>query len=148
LPYSRLLSYITPHRNTLLLIVALLLAGTAINLANPLIAGKLTSVLLASPDEGATGTGFILIAWGVLLAIKAVFSIASSYLVGSTGVQMAAELRSRVYEHMQILPLGWHQERKQGDVLSLLSNDAQAIAHFVTNTLVQLLLSSWPGSTP
>jgi len=69
---------------------------------------------------------------------------------------MAAELRSRVYEHMQILPLAWYQQRKQGDILSLLSNDAEAISRFVTNTVVQLLpqfaspwplpLRSWPGS--
>ena len=45
-PYSQLLSYITPHRRTLLAVVALLLAGTAVTLVNPLIAGKLTQVLL------------------------------------------------------------------------------------------------------
>jgi ABC-type multidrug transport system fused ATPase/permease subunit len=116
-PYKQLLNYITPHRNTLVLIVLLLLAGTAINLANPLIAGKLTSVLLSDAGPSGKTVGFILLAWLVLLIMRAVFSVASSYLVGSTGALMSAELRSRVYEHMQILPLAWHQERKQGDVL-------------------------------
>jgi ABC-type multidrug transport system fused ATPase/permease subunit len=71
--------------------------------------------------------------------VKAALSVGSSYLVGSTGARMAAELRSRVYEHMQILPLAWYQQRKQGDILSLLSNDAESISRFVTNTVVQLL---------
>jgi len=52
-PYSQLLKYITPHRRTLLAVVALLLArrtllavvalllaGTAVTLVNPLIARK------------------------------------------------------------------------------------------------------------
>jgi ABC-type multidrug transport system fused ATPase/permease subunit len=40
---------------------------------------------------------------------------------------------------LQVLPLSWFQERKQGDVLSLLSNDAETISRFVTNTVVRLL---------
>ena len=73
------------------------------------------------------------------MVIKALLSLASSYLVGSTGALMSAELRSRVYEHMQILPMAYYHERKQGDVLSLLSSDAEVISSFVTDTLVQLL---------
>jgi len=139
MPYSQLLKYITPHRRTLLAVVALLLAGTAVTLANPLIAGKLTQVLLEGPEIAGFSIRFILIAWLILMIIKAVLSLASSYLVGSTGALMSAELRSRVYEHMQILPMAYYHERKQGDVLSLLSNDAEAISWFVTNTVVQLL---------
>ena len=139
MPYSQLLKYITPHRRTLLAVVALLLAGTAVTLANPLIAGKLTQVLLEGPQSSSLSVTFILIAWLILMVIKAVLSLASSYLVGSTGALMSAELRSRVYEHMQILPMAYYHERKQGDVLALLSNDAEGISYFVTNTVVQIL---------
>jgi ABC-type multidrug transport system fused ATPase/permease subunit len=138
-PYSQLLKYITPHRRTLLAVIALLLAGTAVTLANPLIAGKLTQVLLEGPQSTSLSVTFILIAWLILMVIKAVLSLASSYLVGSTGALMSAELRSRVYEHMQILPMAYYHERKQGDVLALLSNDAEGISYFVTNTVVQIL---------
>jgi ATP-binding cassette subfamily B protein len=139
LRYSQLLRFITPHRNTLLLVVGLLLAVTAANLANPLIAGMLTSALLTEPAREVMSAGQILVAWLFLLVIRALLSTASNYLVGNTGARMSAALRRRVYEHMQVLPLAWHQERKQGDVLSLMSNDAEAISRFVTNTVVQLL---------
>lgn len=147
LRYAQLLRFITPHRRTLLLVVLLLLAVTAANLANPLFAGKLTELLLAEAgaepgvEFGAAtlSIGALLAAWLALLIVRAALGVASGYLVGSTGALMAAELRSRVYEHLQILPLAWHQQRKQGDVLSLLSNDAEAISRFVTNTVVQLL---------
>jgi ABC-type multidrug transport system fused ATPase/permease subunit len=147
LRYAQLLRFITPHRRTLLLVVLLLLAVTAANLANPLFAGKLTEMLLAQSNtqDGAGSSaatlsvGALLVAWLVLLIVRAALAMASGYLVGSTGARMAAELRGRVYEHMQILPLAWHQQRRQGDVLSLLSNDAEATSRFVTNTVVQLL---------
>jgi ATP-binding cassette subfamily B protein len=139
LRYTQLLNYITPHSRTLLLVVLLLLGTTAANLANPLFAGKLTEILLNESGGAGISVGTLLLAWLALLIIRATLSVASSFLVGSTGALMAAELRSRVYEHMQILPLAWYQERKQGDVLSLLSSDAESISRFVTNTVVQLL---------
>ena len=92
-PYSQLLKYITPHRRTLLIVVVLLLAGTSVTLANPLIAGKLTQVLLEGPESSSLSIPFILIAWLILMIIKAVLSLASSYLIGSTGALMSAELR-------------------------------------------------------
>jgi ABC-type multidrug transport system fused ATPase/permease subunit len=143
LRYAQLLRFITPHRRTLLAVVLLLLVVTAANLANPLFAGKLTELLLAESGAQASAAsvsiGALLGAWLALLILRAALSVGSGYLIGSTGALMAAELRSRVYEHMQILPLAWHQQRRQGDVLSLLSNDAEAISRFVTNTVVQLL---------
>jgi ABC-type multidrug transport system fused ATPase/permease subunit len=122
-----------------MLVVLLLLAGTAINLANPLIAGNLTQVLLNGPGSSALTIPVILLAWLLLMVIRAIVGITTGYLVGSTGALMSSELRSRVYEHMQILPLSFFHERKQGDVLSLLSSDAETISQFVTVTLVQLL---------
>lgn len=137
--FTQLLSYVTPHRKTLLGIVALLLAGTGLSLVQPLIAAKVTQLFL----EGITDSGrmirLILLAWLGLMIVKALLSASSTYLIGRTGAHMSAELRSRVYEHMQIMPMAFFHERKQGDVLALLSNDANAIAGFVTNTVVLLL---------
>ena len=137
--YSQLLNFITPQRRTLLLVVILLLAVALANLANPLFAGKLTEALLGDPGSTDFSPGAILVAWLILLVVRAILNTGSSYFVGTTGARMSAELRSRVYEHMQILPLAWFQQRKQGDVLSLLSSDAESISRFVTGTLVQLL---------
>ena len=49
LRYSQLISFVTPHRRTLVVIVLLLLAGTLLTLLTPLIAGKLTQTLLEGP---------------------------------------------------------------------------------------------------
>jgi len=139
LRYSQLLSFVTPHRRTLFVIVLLLLAGTVISLLTPLIAGKLTQTLLEGPSGSGYTAGSILLAWLVLMVFQAVIDHRRSFYIASTGIQMSANLRSRVYEHMQILPMAYFQERKRGDILSLLSSDAGSISQFVTGTLVQLL---------
>jgi len=120
-------------------LVALLLAGSVASLANPLFAGKVTEVLLADPNSSHQPVGTILLAWLLLLVIRAIIGTATGYLIATTGESISAELRSRVYWHMQALPLHWLQERKQGKVLSLLSSDSESISRFVTNALVQLL---------
>ena len=117
----------------------LLLAGSAVSLANPLMAGKVTEVLLAEPGGANPPVGLLLLAWLFLLILRAIIGIANGYLVANTGEMMSAELRSRVYEHMQALPLPWFQQRKQGEILTLLSSDSESISRFVTNVLVQLL---------
>ncbi len=117
----------------------LLLAGSAVTLANPWIAGQLTQSILDGPKSQLPAFQLILLAWFALIAVRSFLTFASSYLVGSTGALMAARLRTRVYEHLQILPLAYYQERRQGNMLTLLSNDSETISDFVSTTLVQLL---------
>ena len=137
--YNSLLYIVTPHRRTLLAILGLLLASSLAALANPWIAGKLTQSILGGPQADLPSFQLILLVWFVLLAIKSLLGFATSYLVGSTGQNMAARLRSRVYEHLQILPMTYYQQQRPGDLLTLLSRDSETISYFVTNTLVQLL---------
>jgi ATP-binding cassette, subfamily B, bacterial len=119
-----------------------MLMGTCISLFNPLLAGELTRSLLG--DAGAAGysTALIISAWGALFATKSLLDLANGYYLGLVGERMATELRNRVYEHMQLLPLPWHQARKRGQVLTLLSNDTDMISNFFTGTLLPLLPTS------
>ena len=139
LRYSQLVSFVTPHRRTLFVIVLLLLAGTVLTLLTPLIAGKLTQTLLEGPASSGYTAGTIMLAWLVLMIIQAVIDYRRSFYIANTGNQMSANLHSRVYEHLQILPMAYFQDRKRGDILSLLASDAGSISQFVTGTAVQLL---------
>ncbi|MEH6589998.1 MAG: ABC transporter ATP-binding protein [Halioglobus sp.] len=136
--FSVLLAYITPHRNTLLGILALLFVGSVISLANPWMAGLLTSSALGDSDY-ALDTPLLLGLWVVLMALRSVLGFVTSYSIGSTGERITAEMRRRLYQHLQALPVGYYQQRRPGETLSLLSTDAAIISSFVTDTLVQLL---------
>jgi ABC-type multidrug transport system fused ATPase/permease subunit len=60
-------------------------------------------------------------------------------LLGSTSSRVVADLGSRVYDHLQSLPLSWHQQRKRGEILALLVNDVWRINSFLTGVLTPLL---------
>jgi ATP-binding cassette, subfamily B, bacterial len=137
--YSTLLKLVTPRWQTLALLLFLLLFGSAVSLANPWIAGQLTALVLGEVKALFSSVGWLLSAWLALIMVRTLLDFATQYLIGVTGENMGATLRSRVYEHMQILPLSYHQERRPGDVLTLLSNDSEIISNFVTSTLVGLL---------
>ena len=136
--FGPLLGYITPHRRVLLAVLGLLLAGSLLSLANPWMAGLLTASVMG---DGANGWSVrqLLGLWLCLMLLRSVLSFATQYYIGSTGERITAELRTRLYQHLQALPVGYYQQRRTGDTLTLLSTDAEIISSFVTDTLVQLL---------
>jgi ABC-type multidrug transport system fused ATPase/permease subunit len=47
-------------------------------------------------------------------------------------------LRVHIYAHLQALPLRFHHDRRQGDVLALATVEIARVGHFLTGTLVSL----------
>lgn len=136
--FRLILSYITPHRRVLLVVLGLLLAGSLLSLANPWMAGLLTASVMEDGQQGM-GVRTLLGLWLGLMLLRSLLSFATQYYIGSTGERITAELRTRLYQHLQALPVGYYQQRRTGDTLTLLSTDAAIISSFVTDTLVQLL---------
>ena len=135
--FNTLLGYVTPRWVVLALAMMLMVGESAIALANPWIAGRFTELVL-HPTAAAELPALMLL-WALLLAIQSALSVGNIYLLGSTGETLLADLRMRLYDHLQSLPLGYFHERRRGEVLALLANDAAHISDFVTRTLVSLL---------
>lgn len=135
--FKVLLQYITPHSRVLAAVVLLMLAGSAASLAQPWLAGQLTGTLLQENETWAAKS--VLMVWLALLVIRSSLDFVSQYYVGGTGEGITASLRSRLFQHLQALPIDFYHQHRRGDVLAMLSNDAEQISDFVTNTLVQLL---------
>jgi ABC-type multidrug transport system fused ATPase/permease subunit len=129
-----LLRLLVPYRITLGSATALLLADSLATLATPWFAGQVAAELLRERVPGG-----LLVAWTALLAIQALLAFGNGVIIGSTSAHVAADLGRRVYDHLQALPLAWHQERKRGETLALLTNDVSRISGFLTGTLTPLL---------
>lgn len=130
--------YITPHRRVLAAVLGLLLIGSLLSLANPWMAGLLTASVMEDGERGMGARGLLGL-WLGLMLLRSLLSFATQFYIGSTGERITAELRTRLYQHLQALPVDYYQQRRSGDTLTLLSTDAAIISNFVTNTLVQLL---------
>ncbi len=136
--FSELLLFFIPHRRVLFAILILLLMGSLLSLVNPWLAGQLTKSMLGS-ESYFPSIQWMLLAWLALISLKSILAFATQYLIGSTGESITASLRTRLYDHLQMLPMTYYHTQRPGDVLTLLSNDAEAISTFVSGALVQLL---------
>ena len=61
------------------------------------------------------------------------------YLIARTGEQVVSELRVRLYDHLQSLPLPFYHERRKGEILALLTRDVERLSDFISSSLVPLV---------
>lgn len=129
-----LLKQTRPYRGKLWFAVSLLLAESAVFLSLPWFAGQVMQALLAQSIPAR-----LLLIWLLVMGVQAIISMTSSYVLGSINQRVTADLGLRLYEHLQALPLPWHQQRKRGEVLAFLHNDVWYVSQFISNVLIPLL---------
>jgi ATP-binding cassette, subfamily B, bacterial len=96
-------------------------------------------------DDGIRGGDlrkltWIVIAFVVAGALSLVASSAQTYFTGWTGERILADLRNRLFRHLQRLSLGFYERNRAGVIISRITNDVVALDQLVTDgvtTLVQ-----------
>ena len=81
----------------------------------------------------------MLLALLALFASQALLRFGNAYLVSVSGERILADLRIRIYDHLQSLPLSFYHQRRRGDVLALLSYEAAQLSGYITGTLLSLI---------
>src|SRR5207248_1938619 len=64
---------------------------------------------------------------------------AQTYLTGWVGERLLADLRNRLFDHLQRLSLGFFERNRAGVIISRLTNDVEAIDQLVTDGVTSLL---------
>ena len=131
-----LLAHARPYRATLAFCALLMLAESAMALAVPWLGGRLAGSLLG---EAAAVTGPLLLALLALFALQALVKLGNALLLGRSAGRILADLRIRLYDHLQALPLGFYHQRRQGEVLALLTHDVAHLSGFLSGTLLSVV---------
>jgi ABC-type multidrug transport system fused ATPase/permease subunit len=132
-----LLRLALPYRGRTVAALATLLAYTLVALAPPYLA-KLAI------DEGiGTGdldrlTAIILLFLGAALAALALSS-ANTYLTGWVGERVLADLRNKLFGHLERLSLGFYERNRAGVIISRITNDVEALDQLVTDGVTSLI---------
>jgi ATP-binding cassette subfamily B protein len=144
--FRLILGFARPWRGTLALCALLMLAETGVALAVPWLAGQFAAGLLTGLAQAG---GMLLVALLVLFAAQGLLRFGSSWLLGRTAEYILADLRTRLYDHLQALPLAYFQQRRHGEILALLTNDVAALAGYISGTLLSVvpLLLTVAGAT-
>jgi ABC-type multidrug transport system fused ATPase/permease subunit len=125
---------VRPHLPGLALALLLMTLQSASGLILPWLAGKLSTRLLQGD-----ATGPLLWALFALVLGQAVLGYMVTIRLRTISGRLVADASTHVYEHLQALPLAWHNERQRGDVLSLVTSDVYRLGEYVTTSLVPLL---------
>src|SRR5713101_8276677 len=65
-----------------------------------------------------------------------------TYLTGWVGERILADLRNRLFDHLQQLSLGFYERNRAGVIISRLTNDVEAIDQLVTDGVTSLVQNS------
>jgi ABC-type multidrug transport system fused ATPase/permease subunit len=134
-----LFGLLRPYRLRAALTIIALVLGTAASLAPPLLAR-------AAIDDGIQRHDFnklllVVVAFFISALIVWVMTYAQTYLVGWVGQRALADLRIRIFKHLQTLPIGFYESRPAGVLISRMTNDVEALDSLVTDSVVTLFQS-------
>lgn len=132
----RLLGLARGHRLSLLLLAALTLLESALLLCLPWLGGQLAGGVLDGLAEAPLGTLAALLL--AALALAAGLRAALGLLAARTGLRILQALRARVHDHLQHLPLAFHQRHSRGSLLALTTHETDRLGHLLTEVLVGL----------
>jgi ABC-type multidrug transport system fused ATPase/permease subunit len=130
----------TPYRGRVALSTVSLLLATATALAPPYLA----KYALDDAIEGHGGTRLVLV---VVLFVAAGLAnwgmtYAETYLTGWVGERILADLRNKLFAHLQELSLGFYERNRAGVIISRLTNDIEAVDQLVTDGVTSLVQNS------
>ena len=81
----------------------------------------------------------MIFAWLLVISLQMLAAAGNVQLLGWIGARISTDLGTRLHDHVQSLPLAWHQGQKRGELLALLVNDVEQVQGFLTEVLVPLL---------
>jgi ABC-type multidrug transport system fused ATPase/permease subunit len=137
---STLASLTKPYRLRTTLAIVSLLAATTTALIPPLLAKY-------AVDDGIFKQDLNALTWIVIAFIAAgvanlVTSAAQTYFTGWTGERILADLRNKLFRHLQRLSLGYYERNRAGVIISRLTNDVDALDQLVTDGVTTLVQST------
>jgi ATP-binding cassette, subfamily B, multidrug efflux pump len=131
----RLMRYLRPYHGALAVVTLVAALGTALALAAPYLMGRAIDQL-PKKDLGALLVPVLLMLAAYVLSAGA--QLIQGTLIASVSQKAMRALRSDLFTHMQTLSLRFFDTRAQGELMSRLTNDMDAISQVLTNQAAQL----------
>ncbi|HEY9357762.1 MAG TPA: ABC transporter ATP-binding protein [Arthrobacter sp.] len=152
---KRVLGFARPHRAKLIAFVALSIVMAFLAVATPVLAGQVVDAIVAKAGAGEVIRLAVLIA--VVAVAEAGLGLVSRWLSSTIGEGVIVDLRTRVFDHVQKMPIAFFTRTRTGALVSRLNNDvigaqsafAGTLSGVVSNvvalvlTLIVMLGTSW-----
>lgn len=130
----QLWKFARPYRASLAVLVFLNASSAIVLLALPWLAGQLLGAIVTG---GAQGSSLVTLLVICIAAISAL-SFAGAYRYSVTAAGLLGDIRVHVFEHLQRLPLEFHDECKRGDLLALLTYEISRLSQLIAGILTSI----------
>ena len=130
---KRTILFAAPYARLLALFLLVVIVDAAIGIANPLIYRDFINHGILK------GNSSLIIHLAVLVAVLAVFDaglgLTQSYLSAKIGARIVLSLRTKLFEHIQQMPLAFFTRTQTGALVSRLNNDVSGAQSAFTDIL-------------
>lgn len=137
----RIAELFRPHRTPLAITIVLVLVSAALSVIPPLLTQQAFDRGLF-PPEGTPNVPVLLQLVGAMLVlwlVSAGIGIGQTYLTSTVGNSVMAQLRVRLFSHLQAMELGFFTRTKTGIIQSRLQNDVGGVAGVLNNTVSSVI---------
>ncbi|MEV4756218.1 ABC transporter ATP-binding protein [Micromonospora sp. NPDC049559] len=146
---NRIVAFARPYRRDIVVFLITVVLSAVIGVATPVLAGDVVNAI----SRGGNSAGAVVVRLALLIAalavVDALFSLAQRWYSARIGEGIILDLRTRVYDHVQRMPLQFFTRTQTGALVSRLNNDVLGAQRAFTSTLsgvvsnvIQLVLTA------
>ncbi len=132
---KRILTFARPYRRDIVVFLLAVIVDAVIGVATPVLAGRVVNQI----GHGGAGAASAVVHTAVFIAALAIadalLSLAQRWYSARIGEGIILNLRTRVYDHVQRMPLQFFTRTQTGALVSRLNNDVLGAQRAFTSTL-------------
>lgn len=136
---KRLLAYLKPFRIQLILVAFLVLVATGLSVLWPYLVGVTIDRAIVQLDWNEL-LRMVLILLGIFL-LTWLIRVIYGQIMANTSQKIMRNMRQALFDHMQMLSIGYYDKQTAGDLLSRLTNDMDAINALLSQNLTNFIQS-------
>jgi ATP-binding cassette subfamily B protein len=130
---KRTLRFAAPYLQLLTIFLCVVVLDAAIGIANPLIYRSIINQGILKGNSALVIDLAVLV--GILAVFDGGFGLAQSYLSSKIGARIVLSLRSKLFEHIQSMPMAFFTRTQTGALVSRLNNDVSGAQSAFTDLL-------------
>ena len=133
----RLISYLKPYTRQIVAALILVLISAASQGLGPMLTGQAIDKFIT--PKNTSGLALLMVVLIVVYVIGAFATRGQVLIMATIGQELLADLRDKVFGHIESLSLQYLESKNAGDLMSRLVNDIDALNSFFTQSLSQLI---------
>ncbi len=133
----RVLSYLTPYKGRLLLVLVCIAAASFFTLLPSILTGKIIDEGLVKLDFGAL-VKYIVLSLAVTLGANLI-GVAESYINTWIAQHITFDMRNQMYAHLQKMSQRFFTTNNQGDIITRMTSDIDGVQQVISGTFTSIL---------